>query len=157
MEDLQYRYNNTSELLNKVIEFYFKENSCACQFPRFLQIVGINCVDYNESFKCWETTLLLNKVREYFKIENLEKGPECSNQKWTCKKCSSIFNFGWSDFSVAVEREVLKPIEIKTTMKGMESKKPIPLYVGLYGHSYPPYTEIESVDFETFKNYILEK
>ncbi|PIB27191.1 hypothetical protein BFP78_15800 [Gaetbulibacter sp. 5U11] len=157
MEEFQIRYNKVSELLEKTVEGYYQGNSCACQYPRFIQIVGINCTDYGESFKAWETTLLIEKVKKHFEIETLENGPECSNEKWTCKKCKSEFNFGWSDFSIAVEREVLLPIKIKTKEKGEKSTKPIPLYAGLYGHSYPSKEEIDSVEFDTFEKYIMEK
>ncbi len=157
MEDFQIRYNRTSELLEKVAEIYYQGDSCACQHPRFIQIVGINCVDFGKSFKAWETTLLISKVKENFEIETLEKGPENSNEKWTCKKCESEFNFGWSDFSIAVEREVLLPINIKTNENGKKAEKPIPLFAGLYGHSYPSKKEIDSVEFETFEKYIMEK
>jgi uncharacterized delta-60 repeat protein len=118
VEDFQIRYNRTSELLEKVAEKYYQGDSCACQHPRFIQIVGINCVDFRKSFKAWETTLLISKVKKNFEIETLEKGTENSNEKWTCKKCKSEFNFGWSDFSIAVEREVLLPIDIKTNENG---------------------------------------
>ncbi|MEX1002550.1 MAG: hypothetical protein WDZ35_10590 [Crocinitomicaceae bacterium] len=157
MEEFQIRYKNASLLIEKAVENYYHGNSCACQYPRFIQIVGINCTDYGESFKAWETTLLIEKAKKHFVIENLENGPECSNEKWTCKKCKSEFNFGWSDFSIAVEREVLLPIRIKTKEKGKKTIKPIPLYVGLYGHSYPSKKEIDSVTFDTFEKYIMEK
>lgn len=157
MEDLQYRYKKASELIDKTIEFYFQDDSCACKYPRFLQIVGIDCMDYKETFKAWETTLFLNKVKKYFIVKSLESGKESSNEKWTCKKCNSTYNFGWSEFSIAVEREFLKPIDLKPSKNGLLALKPIPLYVGLYGYSYPSSNEIESVDFESFEKYILEK
>jgi len=157
LEDLQYRYNKASELIDKAIEFYFYENSCACQYPRFLQIAGINCSDYSETFKSLETSLLLNKVKKYYNVELLENGKECFNEKWTCKKCNSVYYFGWSDFSIAIEREFLKPIDLKVTKRGLIALKPIPLYAGLYGYSYPSSNEIECVDFESFEKYILEK
>ncbi|MCB4809630.1 hypothetical protein LG651_15345 [Tamlana sp. 62-3] len=157
MEEFQIRYNKTSELIEKVVDMYYNGNSCACEYPRFIQIVGINCVDYGKSFKTWETTLLIDKAKKHFETETLENGPECSNEKWTCKKCKSEYNYGWSDFSIAVEREVLLPIKIKATEKGKKTIKPIPLYAGLYGHSYPSKKEIESVTFDSFEKYIMEK
>ena len=110
-------------MLEKVAERYYQGDSCACQHPRFTQIVGINCVDFVKSFKAWETTLLISKFKKNFEIETLEKGPENLNEKWTCKKCKSEFNFGWSDFSIAVEREVLLPIDIKTNENEKKSRK----------------------------------
>ncbi|WP_042279135.1 hypothetical protein [Nonlabens tegetincola] len=157
MEDFQIRYNKASELLEQAVKNYYQKNSCACQYPRFLQIVGINCTDYGRAFKAWETSLLISKVKNYFDIESLKKGPECSNEKWTCKRCKSEYNFGWSDFSIAVERDVLTPIKINIKEKGQKAIKPIPLYAGLYGHSYPSKKEIESVTFDSFEKYIMEK
>ena len=157
MEDFQIRYNRTSQLLEEVAEKYYQGGSCACQHPRFIQIVGINCVAFGKSFKAWETTLLISKVKKNFEIKTLENGIENSNERWTCKICKSEFHFGWSDFSTAVEREVLFPIDIKAKENGKKAEKPIPLYAGLYGHSYPPKKEIESVEFETFEKYITEK
>ncbi len=154
--DFQKRYNKASELIDKTVKMYYDSDSCACQHPRFIQIVGINCVDFGESFKAWETTLLVNKVKKHFIVETLENGPECSNEKWTCKKCESEFNYGWSDFSIAVEREVLITTNNKVIGKGKEITKPIPLYLGLDGHSFPSEKEIDHVDFEVFKKYIME-
>lgn len=157
MEDFQIQYNKVSELLKKAVDNYYHGNSCACQYPRFIQIVGINCTDFGDSFKAWETTLLISKVKIYFNIETLENGSDCSNEKWTCKKCKSEFNYGWSDFSISIEREVLLPIDIRTKVRGAEATKPIPLYLGLYGFSYPSTNEIYRVEFDDFEKYILDK
>jgi hypothetical protein len=157
VEDFQIKYNKTSQLLKKAVSYYYHGNSCACQYPRFMQIVGINCIHYKASFKAWETTLLIEKVKPYFEIETLKNGSENTNEKWTCRKCKSQFNYGWSDFSIAVERDVLFPIKLNAKEKGEKAIKPIPLYLGLYGHSYPSKKEITNVNFDAFKTYIMEK
>lgn len=157
VEEFQIRYNKASEVIEKTVKIYYHGDSCACQYPRFKQIVGINCTDYREAFKAWETSLLIEKVRKHFEIEPLENGPECSNEKWICKRCQSEYNFGWSDFSIAVERDVLLPIKIKAKEKGKKAITPIPLYIGLYGHSYPSKKEIDNVSFEVFQKYVMEE
>jgi hypothetical protein len=47
--------------------------------------------------------------------------------------------------------------ELKAEVKGKPVTKPIPLYLGLAGHSYPSRQEITSVSFEEFKKYMTEQ
>ena len=83
-------------------------------------------------------------------------GIEASNELWTCKKCGSIYHYGWSDFSIHVNRTILKIIDLKTEEIGAEIQLPLPLYVGLFGHNFPDKTYVNPVDFETFKSYVRE-
>ena len=80
-----------------------------------------------------------------------------SSIKWICKKCRSSYEFGWSDFSIYVERQKLKLTDLKTELIGLPITKPIPLYLGLAGHSYPSRQEITSVSFDEFKKYMTEQ
>jgi hypothetical protein len=144
------------ELLKSTFEIY-DSKLCQCAYPRFRQIVQIDCAESGNSFKCWETEILIALCKKNFNITPSELKDEIINEKWECKKCNSIYEFGWSDFSIAVEREKLKLVELKTESIGKEIFKPIPLYIGLFGHSYPPKTEMYNAEFSEFKNYILEK
>jgi hypothetical protein len=46
---------------------------------------------------------------------------------------------------------------LKVKQVGKPALKPVPLYIGLMGHSYPPKSEMKSVDFAEFEKYITEK
>ncbi len=142
-----------------IIENLLKDyniNNSQCSYPRFIQIISIDCCDCGHSFKSYETELLIEKSRKYFNIEKTEYENECYAEKWNCKKCGSEYMLLWSDFSVALERTTLKPIKINVKQIGRNVKKPIPLFKGLVGYSFPPKSEIESVNYEKFKRYILE-
>lgn len=155
MEDLNQKYDNVKQLFDRVIAKYYQD-ACACRYPRFLQIAGIDCLDYKASFMAWETILLIHKIKPNYDKQPLENGNEVFRELWTCKKCQSIFEFGYSDFSAAVSRQYVKPIEIKSASIGKAATQPIPLYIGLYGHVYPPKKDINPVSFEKFEKYMLE-
>jgi hypothetical protein len=74
---------------------------------------------------------LIGFSKPYFHIEKSELADENLNEKWICKKCGSTYEFGWQDFSIAVEREKLKLTELKVEQIGKPAIKPIPLYIGL--------------------------
>ncbi|MDY3317389.1 hypothetical protein PG630_08730 [Riemerella anatipestifer] len=149
-------YKKIDVLLDNALQKY-NSKSCQCAFPRFIQIVSIDCFDYGQSFKSYETEILIKKSRKFFDSEKFENKQECHSEKWNCKKCNSEFELYWSDLSIALDRTTLKPINIKVKSIGKESIVPIPLYKGLYGYSYPPKTEIINVNIDEFENYILEK
>ncbi len=159
-KDKQIQYNidinGLNDLLDRAIDNYFK-NACPCAYPRFIQIVSIDCFDYGESFKSRETEMLIKKSRKYFIVSDDEVKNECHGEKWICKKCSSEFQLSWSDLSIALDRETLKPINIQTPIIGKNVRETIPLYWGLVGHSYPSKYKIINVSFDDFENYILEK
>jgi hypothetical protein len=95
--------------------------------------------------------------KNYFHITESSLKDEVTNEKWICKKCGSSYEFGWSDFSIYVERQKLKLTDLKTELIGLSTTKPIPLYIVLAGHSYPLREEITSVSFDEFKKYMTEK
>ena len=153
-------YKKELEKLTSLIESSIKmynSTACPCGFPRFQQIVGIDCSNYGDSFKCVETELLINKSKRFFHIEPSDRKDENVNEKWVCKTCGSKYEYGWQDFSIAVERQKLELCDLKTVQVGEKQRHPIPLYLGLRGHSYPPKSEITAVEFEEFERYILEK
>jgi hypothetical protein len=130
---------------------------CQCAYPRFQQIISIDCSNTGNSFKCYDTDLLIDLSKEYFDIEKSELSDECTNEKWICKKCGSTYEYGWSDFSIYVERQKLKLKNLAVSFKGKPTIKPIPLLLGLMGHSYPSKTEMTSVTFADFEKYMTEK
>ncbi len=156
-EENEKRIRENTDQLWKFIEEVlvdFNNQSCQCAFPRFRQIVSINCVDYHKSFYCSETEGFIDRARNYFTITKTETGPEAYNEVWCCNKCGSLYDFGWSDFSIHVSRAFLKNTELKTTDIGAEPQLPIPLYVGIFGHTFPGKDQLIPVDFDTFKKYI---
>ncbi|HMQ63618.1 MAG TPA: hypothetical protein PKE06_23240 [Flavilitoribacter sp.] len=150
------RFEQVKDLFISRLAVYNAEN-CPCAYPRFQQIIGIDCRDTGHSFKCFETDLLINLSKVGFDLEKSQLSDECTNEKWICKKCGSTYEYGWSDFSIYVERQKLKLVHLAVQPKGKPAVHPIPLYLGLMGHSYPPKNEIASVDFADFENYMGEK
>lgn len=150
--------DSANKLWNQVEETmkYYNEVSCPCAFPRFRQFTSIDCTDYGASFYMSETEGFIRYARPYFDIQEVEKGMECYRAVYTCKKCGSTFDAGWSDFSIHVSRMFLKPITLTATQVGADIKNPIPFFVGLFGHKYPERSLFEKVDFETFTSYIRE-
>ena len=154
-ETFEDKQKKVTELFNKALEQYHKE-SCPCAYPRFLQFVGINCSNSGDSFRCWETEILINVSKKHFEINDSNLTDENLNQTWICKKCLSTYEYGWSDFSIHVERQKLQLTNLKATSIGKEPTKPIPLFLGLFGHSYPKKTEMDVATFEELEKYILE-
>ena len=151
------RHDKAKQLFISTLEFY-NSQYCQCAYPRFQQMIRIDLCNYkNASFKCYDTDLLIDLSKKYFDIKQSQLNDEITNQLWTCKKCDSIYEYGWSDFSIYVERQKLKLIELKTESIGKQTEKPIPVFLGLMGHSYPDKTEITNVEFEEFENYLTEK
>jgi len=155
-EIFEIKQKKVSDLLNSALEKYnFKY--CQCAFPRFQQIIGIDCSKTGDSFKCWETEILISLSKKYFEIIDSELKDENVNQTWICKKCKSEYEFGWSDFSIHVDRQKLKLTNLKALEIGKEIQKTTPLHLGLFGHSYPDKTEMDFVEYEELKKYILEE
>ena len=150
------KHKEETMLYETVFEMYYTY-SCQCAFPRYQQIVGIDCANSGNSFKCFDTELLIGFSKPFFHIVKSKLTDENINEKWICKKCGSTYEFGWQDFSIAVEREKLSLTELKVEQVGKPIMKPIPLYIGLMGHSYPPKSEMMSVDLAEFERYITEK
>ncbi|WAC14508.1 hypothetical protein [Dyadobacter pollutisoli] len=147
---------NTDKLwqyLDETLDFY-NSLACPCAFPRFRQIVGLDCVDFRKSFYASETEGFISLAGKHFQIQEISGGDENSNQLWTCNTCASTFHCGWSDFSIHVNRTFLKTLELKTTDIGADATLPIPLFVGLFGHTFPDQSSILPVDYGTFTTYI---
>lgn len=150
------RFEKASAFFTSLLEEY-NSSSCQCGFPRYQQIAGIDCASMRQSFKSYDTDLLIGLSKKYFDIGPSALTDECTNEKWVCKKCGSVYEYGWSDFSIHVERQKLKLTELKAAVKGKPALKPIPLFLGLMGHTYPPKSEITGVAFEAFQDYMNEK
>jgi hypothetical protein len=151
----QDKTNMVWKFLDETITYYHAA-ACPCAFPRFRQIVAIDCVDYRKSFYASETEGLISCAYKHFTVSPFAGGAEVNNDLWTCNTCGSTYHFGWSDFSIHVNRTFLKVIDLKVKDLGAAPSLPIPLHVGLFGHTFPDQTQIVPVDFETFSNYIRE-
>ncbi len=150
------KFEQVKELFNDSLNIYNSQD-CQCAFPRFQQIISIDCSNTGNSFKCYDTDLLISMSKNYFDITESSLKDEVTNEKWICKRCGSSYEFGWSDFSIYVERQKLKLVDLKTELIGLSTIKPIPLYLGLAGHSYPSKEEITSVSFDKFRQYMTEQ
>ncbi|HNX88872.1 MAG TPA: hypothetical protein PKH58_07300 [Paludibacteraceae bacterium] len=154
--ELKVKHEKAKQAVKTALENY-NEISCQCAYPRFQQLIGIDCAKTRDSFKCLDTDLLISISKEYFDISDSTLTDENTNAKWICKKCGSTYEYGWSDFSIYVERQKLELVDLKVELTGKATRKPIPLYLGLIGHSHPSKAEMTSVEFDDFEKYILEK
>jgi len=136
---------------------YYNTVACQCAFPRFRQYVGIDCSDTGDSYYVSETETFISCSKKYFNIEQLTpiRGGENSIAIYTCKKCSTTFEFGWSDFSIHVDRSYLTLKDKKVDDIGADIQTQIPVLLGPFGHSYPV-NAFDKVDLETLKEYMLE-
>jgi hypothetical protein len=150
--DFETAYNNVKQLFTTVLGNY-QSTSCQCAYPRYRQLLAIDCVDTGDSFSCYETELLIELSKPYFHWS--EDNFHISND-WTCLKCGSTYAYEWQDFSISVNRQTIKLVSLKTNEIGKPALKPIPLYLGLSGHAFPPETEIKRAFYEEFENYIKE-
>ncbi|MGZ3888225.1 MAG: hypothetical protein ACXVBP_12390 [Flavisolibacter sp.] len=101
-----------------------------------------------------ETEGFIEASGDCFYVQKIEEGDECYKAVYTCKTCGSIYINAWSDFSIKVNRTYLKHVELKANQIGADPEKPIPFFVGLFGHSYPNKGDFKYVDYNTFKDYI---
>ena len=154
--DLKVKHEKAKQAVKTALENY-NEISCQCAYPRFQQLIGIDCAKTRDSFKCLDTDLLISISKEYFDISDSTLTDEKTKAKWICKKCGSTYEYGWSDFSIYVERQKLELVDLKVELTGKATRKPIPLYLGLIGHSHTSKAEMTSVEFDDFEKYILEK
>lgn len=150
------RFEKVNALFTRCFEQYYA-SGCQCCFPRYHQIVEIDCVDTSDSYSCYETEMLIELSKSYFNIQPGPKGYEGSHQVWTCKKCGSTYNNDWEDFSIHVNRRTMKANDVKVSLIGKPATKPIPLFLGLTGHAFPPQTEMTPASFEELEAYMLEK
>ena len=151
--DFETAYNNVKQLFTTTLENY-TAHACQCAYPRYRQILAIDCVDTSSSFSCYETELLIELSKPYF---NWSDNNQTISHQWICKKCGSTYSYEWQDFSISVNRQTIKLMSLNTNVIGKPALKPIPLYLGLSGHAFPPATEIKQAYYPEFEDYILEK
>lgn len=154
-DDLEIKIEKTKKFLSSVLENIY-QNSCPCAYPRIQQLLELDPYRISGNYVCYETEILIDLLRDHFEIIESELNDECDNEKWICKKCASVYEWGWQDFSIAVNRQKLQLIELKAKTVGKEALKPTPLYLGLFGHSYPSREEADSVEFDEFEKYYKE-
>ncbi len=145
--------NQLWQLLRDTVAYY-NSIACPCAFPRFIQYTSIDCSDTHNSYYVSETEGFIQASVKCFNIEYMDKGDECQRAIYTCKTCGSTYLNAWSDFSIIVSRTYLKPIKITANQIGADAVQPIPLFVGLYGHSIPDVSNFRRVGLEEFKGYI---
>jgi hypothetical protein len=148
-------FEKTKELFTISLNLY-NLMSCQCAFPRYQQIISIDCADTGNSYKCYDTDLLIDLSKPFFNMVKSELKDENVNETWICKTCGSSYEYGWSDFSIHVERQKLRLTDLKAELTGKSIIQPVPLYLGLAGHSYPSRNLMEGVDFAAFKKYMTE-
>ncbi|MBN2510055.1 MAG: hypothetical protein JXB03_07255 [Spirochaetales bacterium] len=124
--------------LEGVIETY-TARGCPCGFPRFLQIVSIDCMDMNALFACRETEGLIKLLREHdlYDTQIIEADFQTETEYWTCRTCGSRLLWGWSDAVKKIDRQYLKPVVIQASPLGADPAVPIPLFGGFYGEKLP--------------------
>ncbi|HRG01192.1 MAG TPA: hypothetical protein PKZ75_08755 [Bacteroidia bacterium] len=155
-EEFKRNLNLLQSRIEEILEFYHS-HSCQCAFPRFRQYVSIDCADTGNSFYVNETETFISNSSKYFDIQPLtpERGGECYLSIYTCKKCGSTYEYGWSDFSIYINRSYLKLKEQKTNDIGKEPINPIPIFLGPIGHSYLENTFVQK-DLESLTLYLKE-
>lgn len=149
-------FEKVKDLFRRCFDVYYK-TSCQCAFPRYHQMTGIDCVDTGDAYSCYETEMLLYISEPYFIIDTSPHGQAGNTRIWTCKKCGSTYDLEWQDFSIQVNRQTMKVNTQKVPLTGKPGQKPIPLFLGLSGHSFPPATEITQASFEDIEKYMLEQ
>jgi len=85
--DFETAYNNVRQLFTSTLENY-NAHACQCAYPRYRQILAIDCVDTGDSFSCYETELLIELSKPYF---HWSDNNQTINNQWTCKKCGSTY------------------------------------------------------------------
>ena len=145
-------YNNVRQLFLSALENYHV-HACQCAYPRYRQVLAIDCVDTGKSFSCYETELLIELSKPYFNWSSNNLNP---NDEWVCLKCGSTYSYEWADFSISVSRQTIKITHLNTKEIGKPAVKPIPLYLGLSGHAFPSEKEIRQALYPEFEDYIKE-
>ncbi|MBN1669732.1 MAG: hypothetical protein JXR37_01785 [Kiritimatiellae bacterium] len=153
MGDFAARYRQGKELIGSILEQY-QEKACQCAYPRFRQIVSMDCAATGDSYTCYDTEIFIDMARTYFDVFASELHDEIRNEKWVCKSCGSVYEYGWSDFSIHVSRQRLTPVRINTQDIGLPPEKPVPLFVGIVGHSCLPKNEVLEASYKQFKRYM---
>ena len=146
----QERANNLWKALEETVAYYNHE-SCPCAFPRFRQIVGIDCVDYGGSFYFSETEGFIAVSTEQYP-QNPENGLQV-----ICKTCGSVWWKEWQDFSIHISRTVMKPETLKANDIGADPVTPIPFNYGPVGHKNPDRSLFQHMELDVFVKYLKEK
>lgn len=150
------RFHQVKPIFTEAMARY-RRAGCPCAFPRFVQIAGIDCTKMGASAKCWDTEVLIGLAKEGFETGPSDRRDEASNERWVCKTCGSVYEYGWSDFSIHVERQKLECTHLRATPVGKAAERPVPLFLGVFGHNVPPESELIPADLETFRRYLLEE
>lgn len=153
-EEIQINTKLLWKLIEETLEYY-NSISCPCAFPRYRQYVGIDCIDYHGSFYMSETEGFIHHSAKYFNIKDIPAvDNENTSRIWECRKCKTKFLFGWSDFSIAVNRSYLKLTDHKVEDIGSKPGLPTPFFVGLFGHKYPNKELFQQLAFDHFRDYL---
>ena len=134
----------------------YQARACPCAYPRFRQLAEVDCSKTGDSYTCHDTELLISMAKPGFEVRKTESNEDAVTQQWTCKTCGSVYDFGWSDFSIAIDRSRLRVVDLNVREVGLPAKQPQPVYLGVMGHSLPGPGEVEQVDYEVFADYMLE-
>jgi hypothetical protein len=153
LDNLKEETEKMWKLIQETLAFY-DHIACPCAFPRFRQYTAIDCVNFRGSFYMSETEAFLHYCQPYFDVQEIDKGDENYRAIYTCKKCKSIYEFGWTDFSIRVSRTYLKIEDIKAVQIGLAGIRPIPFYLGLFGHMLPARDQFQKVELADFITYI---
>ncbi|MEI9809366.1 MAG: hypothetical protein WDO16_16675 [Bacteroidota bacterium] len=86
VKQVQENANKLWDFLGETLAFYHSK-SCQCAFPRFRQIVSIDCTDTGTSFYCSETEGFISHAKKYFTVSKTDTGTEAYNESWSCNKC----------------------------------------------------------------------
>lgn len=143
--------------LEEILDFY-TEKSCPCGFPRFKQIVSIDCIEQNALFTCRETEGLIKLCRErdLYETEIIDADFQSDTEYWTCKTCGTRYLWGWSDSSTKIDRQYLKPVIEQGESIGAEAASPIPLFGGFFGKKLPSNRLWIQVSSEEMARYFTE-
>lgn len=150
--------NDTEQLCDFIYELKneLDKNGCQCSFPRFRQIVALDCVADDGNYYISETENIIKIFKDKFSIIDINHDQSyLSKELWTCKFCNSTYEYERDEFSAYVSRSVLKIKDLKIRDVGNPEIFPIPLFIGPFGHTKPSKEYIELVDFSEFKRYIL--
>ncbi|GAB4427086.1 MAG: hypothetical protein OHK0039_45300 [Bacteroidia bacterium] len=143
------------ELLNDMrsVLAVYRAVACPCAFPRFRQVVAIDCVDWGGAFFCYETEGLIAVAREGYAI-----GDDTGyGSVWTCETCGSVFQQAWQDFSIHISRSTLKPVQLLVADLGAAAETPMRLSRGFAGHSHPPASLAVQVSPEEIKTWLTAR
>lgn len=94
--------------LKEVIDFYYSV-ACPCAFPRFRQLVSIDCFNTEGTFYLYETNLLIREVM----TNRFEIQKENNDVFVSCNVCDSKYIIDGDEFGFLVQRLVLKMIDKK--------------------------------------------